>query len=527
MPHAVVLVPSSTAGEVLPLREGLSFWGGVDPESGLIIDAHHPDHGACLSGRIVMMPSSRGSCSGSGVLLELALNDCAPAALIFCEDESTLTLGAIVASELFERNIAVLRLDTQSYNRVALAKHAEIRETALCFDAEEIALSAIAQAPMKLSDYDQHMLAGRTGEAAKIAMRTLCIMAAVDRAPRLIDVSRAHIDGCILAHDANLVFAEKMLALGAKVQIPTTINAISVAQDNWRGLGMPEAFANKANRLANAYVAMGAQATMTCAPYLLENPPAANEAVGWSESNAVIYANSILGARSAKHPDYLDLFIAITGRAPDCGVYRSEQRQAQVEVHVSLPPMYDDAVWPMLGWLLGTLAPNSIPLMTGLEAARPSSDDLKALCAAFGTTSAAPMLHIRGHTPEGNRDASPDCAKHHIQAQDLEKVWQGFNEPDVQSLELIAIGSPHASVGECELLARLLKGRHCAADTSFIVTLGRSVYAQLEKRDIVAQLESAGVTLICDMCWCSMTEPVFPVEAKTLMTNSGKYAHYA
>jgi predicted aconitase len=371
------------------------------------------------------------------------------------------------------------------------------------------------------------MLAGHAGEAAKIAMRTLCIMAAVDRAPRLLDVSRAHIDGCILAHDANLVFAEKMLALGAQVQIPTTINAISVAQDNWRGLGMSQAFASKANRLANAYVAMGAQATMTCAPYLLENPPAADEAIGWSESNAVIYANSILGARTAKHPDYLDLFIAITGRAPDCGVYRAEQRQAQVEVRVSLPPSYDDALWPMLGWLVGTLAPNSIPLLTGLEAARPSGDDLKALCAAFGTTSAAPMLHIRGHTPEGNRDASPDCVQHHIQAQDLEKVWQSFNRPDVQSLELIAIGSPHASVGECELLARLFKGRHCAADTTCIVTLGRSVYAQLEKRDIVAQLQSAGVTLICDMCWCSMTEPVFPVEAKTLMTNSGKYAHYA
>ena len=136
-------------------------------------------------------------------------------------------------------------------------------------------------------------------------------MAVVLGAERLTDVTRGHIDGCILAHDANLIFAERMAELGAKVQIPTTIIAISVDRENSMSYGLPASFENAASRLADAYVKMGAQPTFTCAPYLLEDVPQLGETIGWSESNAVIFANSVLGARTAKLPDYLDLFVAM------------------------------------------------------------------------------------------------------------------------------------------------------------------------------------------------------------------------
>ena len=98
---ALQLVEGSASGEVLACAEGLSFWGGVDPLTGRIIDVHHPDHGKSVTGKVLTMPTSRGSCSGSGVLLELALNGLAPAALVFSEDEETLTLGALVAGRVF------------------------------------------------------------------------------------------------------------------------------------------------------------------------------------------------------------------------------------------------------------------------------------------------------------------------------------------------------------------------------------------------------------------------------------------
>jgi predicted aconitase len=240
-------------------------------------------------------------------------------------------------------------------------------------------------------------------------MEVLCLMAAAQGARELIDVSRAHIDGCILAHDANLDFAEKMDEMGAKVVIPTTINAISVDRENWQAQGVPADFGARASRLADAYVNMGARPTFTCAPYLLENVPEEDEAIGWSESNAVIYANSVLGARTQKHPDYLDLFIAITGRAPNTGVYLAENRKPVCEIRVAPPQSFDDALWPMLGWLAGSRSPAGIPVLTGIEHLSPTPDDLKALCAAFGTTSAAPMLHVRGHTPEGRPAAGRRC----------------------------------------------------------------------------------------------------------------------
>ncbi|MFD1807337.1 aconitase X swivel domain-containing protein [Gemmobacter lanyuensis] len=128
-----IVVPAEVGGKILVCDEGLSVWGGVDAQTGTIIDALHPQHGASLSGRVVMMPTSRGSCTGSGVLLGLALAGTAPAALIFREEENILTLGALIASRMFDRQIAVLRLSAESY--AALSR----QDTASLTGAELIA----------------------------------------------------------------------------------------------------------------------------------------------------------------------------------------------------------------------------------------------------------------------------------------------------------------------------------------------------------------------------------------------------
>ncbi|MEQ8514625.1 MAG: aconitase X, partial [Chromatocurvus sp.] len=359
---ATILVPGDADGAVLSCTEGLSFWGGVDPDTGIIIDAHHPEHGAGLAGRIVLMPTSRGSCSGSGVLLQLARNAKAPAALIFRDQEDILTLGAMIAARLFDATVAVLRLSPPLFDALSHASHATIGNGTLQFNGQSVPLSYTDTDALELSDTDRRMLAGVDGPALQIAMEVLCLMAAAQGAAGFVDVSRAHIDGCILAHDANLDFAETMQRMGAQMRIPTTINAISVDRENWQSQGVVREFGEKASRLADAYVNMGALPTFTCAPYLLDDAPADGEAIGWSESNAVIYANSVLGARTVKHPDYLDLFIAMTGRAPRTGVYLTDNRRPGREIHVVLPETFDDALWPMLGWLAGSRSPSHIPL---------------------------------------------------------------------------------------------------------------------------------------------------------------------
>jgi predicted aconitase with swiveling domain len=133
---AISIVQKDIKGKVFKCCEGLSFWGGVDPQTGRIIDIHHPNHGSFISKKILLMPTSRGSCSGSGVLLQLAQNGLAPSALVFYEPEEILTLGAIVADQLFGKKIAVLRVSKGVYSELSEAHEAEILENTLIFGSK-------------------------------------------------------------------------------------------------------------------------------------------------------------------------------------------------------------------------------------------------------------------------------------------------------------------------------------------------------------------------------------------------------
>ncbi len=524
-PIARSILGGTANGAIIATAEALSFWGGVDPATGLIIDVHHPLLGRCITGAILLMPSSRGSCTGSGVLLDLSLTGRGPAALIFSEDEDVLTLGALIAAEMFGQSLPVLRLSAEAFRALSAAKSARIDATSITADDLIIPITPPALAALDLTPSDRAMLVGNSGEAVQQAMRIICAMAANQGATRLIDVAQAHIDGCIYASPANLTFAEKMADMGASVCVPTTMNAISVDRANWQTQGVPPSFGLPAARLADAYVRMGCKPSFTCSPYLLETAPSMGENIAWAESNAVIFANTVLGARTAKHPDFLDLCIALTGRAPLAGVYLDSPRKARSIVDVDLPDGIDDAFWPLIGYLAGHRAPDCIPLLRGLAAANPSRDDLKALCAAFGTTSAAPMLHIEGVTPEANGAANPDASHATVTRDDMRDAWQLLNAGP-EAVELVALGSPHYSLSECEQLATRLAGRQRHADTQVIITAGHQVIAAAQANGTLNLLDKSGVQVLPDICWCSISEPVFPPQTRALMTNSGKYAHY-
>jgi predicted aconitase/predicted aconitase with swiveling domain len=520
--HASSILGGRAEGPVIASAEPLSFWGGVSPETGSVIDVHHPLHGVCLTGGILMMPSSRGSCTGSGVLLDLILTGRAPAALVFSEAEDVLTLGALIAAEMFGKPLPVLRLAPESFAALSRAKTARITATSIEADGVVLPLMPPRIATLDLSDTDRAMLDGEQGQAIQQAMRIICAMAAQQGANCLIDVTQGHIDGCIYASPANLVFAERMADMGAQVRVPTTMNAISVDYANWQAQGVPSSFGDPAARLADAYVRMGCRPTFTCSPYLLASAPQAGEAIAWAESNAVIFANTVLGARTPKHPDFLDLCIALTGRAPLSGVYLTENRKAKSIIDVELPENVDDAFWPLIGYLAGHAAPDRIPLLHGLASESPSKDDLKALCAAFGTTSAAPMLHIEDVTPEAEGAAVAGAERKTITRADMAEAWKRLNAGP----ELVAIGSPHASLDECRALAADFAGRHRHPDVAVIVTAGHQVIAEARADGTLESLEQSGVRVVPDLCWCSISEPVFPTRTRTLITNSGKYAHY-
>ncbi|UXS05091.1 aconitase X [Agrobacterium tumefaciens] len=519
------ILRGSAEGQVIATTEALSFWGGVDPATGKVIDVHHPLHDESLTGAILFMPTSRGSCTGSGVLLDLILTGRGPAALVFCEAEDVLTLGALIAGEMFGSPMPVVRLDQQSFDKFSGVGKVRIDGHSISSGDFSLPLAPPATSDLDLAPDDSAMLDGRDGVAVQQAMRIIVAMAAQQGATGLVDVTQGHIDGCIYASPANLTFAEKMAEMGAKVRVPTTMNAISVDKSNWQSQGVPTTFGDPAARLADAYVRMGCRPTFTCSPYLLDSAPRMGESIAWAESNAVIFANTVLGARTAKHPDFLDLCIALTGRAPLSGVYLEENRRPQRIIDVSLPANIDDAFWPLVGYLAGKAAPDCIPVLRGLSEGRPSKDDLKALCAAFGTTSASPMLHIEGVTPEASLAPVAGADFVTITDRDMAAAWKLLNEGP-EDVQLVAIGSPHASLAECRALADAFAGRKHHAGVAVIVTAGQQVIDAAKDEGTFQRLVESGIQVLPDLCWCSISEPVFPTKTRALMTNSGKYAHY-
>ncbi len=513
-----VLVSGSAEGEVLFTDTALSFWGGADAVTGEIIDRHHPLSGERLTGRVLALPTSRGSCTGSGVILELILNGKGPAAIVLEHPEAIITLGVIVAEEVFGRSIPVIAVGRQAFAGLKTAKRVRIGNAVAGIGSD-----------ITLTDADRAILAGERGEAAAVAMRMVLRMAALEGATELIDITRAHIDGCIYTGPGGLAFAEKLRDLGGRVVVPTTLNAISVDHRRWRAQGVAEDLGRPAAAVADAYVAMGAQPTFTCAPYLLDDRPARDEQIVWAESNAVVYANSVLGARTMKYPDYLDIAIALTGRAPKAGCHLPEERAPQVRVTV--PPLedVDDSLWPLLGYLIGTVSPDAIPLVEGVSEHRPDTDSLKAFGAAFATTSAAPMFHIADVTPEAQ---SPDAFAAlglptiALTYDDLQRAWRELNGADAGPVQVVSLGNPHFSATELAALALLCRGKTRHANVPLVITCGRAEMAKAEAAGDVADLTDFGVTLVNDTCWCMVTEPIIPVEALTIMTNSGKYAHY-
>ncbi|WP_313337855.1 aconitase X swivel domain-containing protein, partial [Pseudomonas oryzihabitans] len=229
------LVAGHARGRLAWAPLGLSFWGGVDPASGRVIDRHHPLHGLELAGRILAIPSGRGSCTGSAVLLELLLAGRGPAALVLAEPDEILSLGAIVAEELFGRSLPVVSLGAEAF--AALAEQEEIAVHDGWVGAPgELFPDTASEAPadLQLSATDQAKLAGAEGQAVQAAMKILVRMAHLQGARELLDITQAHIDGCIYTGPASLAFAQRLVEWGGRVQVSTTLNAVSVDQRRWR-----------------------------------------------------------------------------------------------------------------------------------------------------------------------------------------------------------------------------------------------------------------------------------------------------
>ena len=389
---------------------------------------------------------------------------------------------------------------------------------------------------VELTDLDRAMLSGDHGEAAAVAMRILVAMSGVYGADRLLDIEGAHIDGCLYHGDSGVDFAELLVAGGARVRVPTTLNV--------GGLDLlhPEEFAGTAERRAKAlrlmecYEEMGCRTIWTCAPYQTTPRPSFGQQVAWAESNAIVFANSVLGARTHRYGDFIDICAAITGRAPAVGLHLEENRRGQVVFDFrSLPRSLRSASWllPAIGYLVGERCANRVPVLLGLENAH--EDGLKALGAAAASSGAVALFHAVGITPEaptleaalggGEAEEWIEVTAADLRA-GLRKLSTAASGGKDLPIDVVALGSPHFSPREFAELLPMIRRRPPAASVEFVVCTNRVSLDFLERGGDLERLRDLGVRVVVDTC--VVVAPILRTPSGgVLMTNSGKFAHYA
>jgi predicted aconitase len=388
----------------------------------------------------------------------------------------------------------------------------------------------MAEPGPELTAEERAMLAGERGPAARTAMRILVETARAMGAARFVEISRAHVDGCLYHGRAGLDFAERLLAEGARVSVPTTLNVGLLDLLHPELVRVDPATREAARRLMDAYVAMGCRPTWTCAPYQFpEARPAPGQQVAWAESNAIVFANSVLGARTERYGDFLDICAAITGRAPFVGLHTDEGRRAGLVLRLEGIPrrlLDEDACYPVLGHVVGREAGTRVPAIVGLPTGT-SEDRLKALGAAAASSGAVAMFHAVGVTPEAptleaatGGSAVPEVA---VTADVLRAAREELTTTDRTELAAVAVGTPHASAAELDRLARLLSGARVAVE--FYVHTSRAVLREAERRGTARALAAAGVQVVTDTC--TYLTPIIRNPDGAVMTDSAKWAWYA
>jgi len=385
---------------------------------------------------------------------------------------------------------------------------------------------------LTLTPRDHDSLEGKAGAAAQLAMRIIVRMAEIQGATELLDIEGAHIDSTLYMGDATLEFAERLANLGGRVVVPTTLNVTGVDEHGWQAWATPPNHAMKARRQMMAYQQMGGIPTWTCTPYQTAHRPTFGQQIAWGESNAIVFANSVIGARTERYPDLMDICAALTGRVPAMGLHLTENRAGQLLLRLQGIPLalqQEETFYPVLGALMGRLAGEQIPVVEGLEVI-PTEEQLKALGAASASAGAVALFHLVGVTPEAPTTEVAFQGRAPTQIIEitppmLREMWRDFTTATNEALDMVVLGSPHFSLTQFQQLAPLLVGKHRHPDVQFLVTSSRAMAALAQKMGVLQPLLDFGGTVTVDTC--ILTTPMLPASVQTLMTNSAKYAYYA
>lgn len=384
---------------------------------------------------------------------------------------------------------------------------------------------------MRLTDEEQRMRDGAFGEPQRVGLEVLHKLGEACGAEDMVPIASAHIVGSSyqIAGEAGIEIYGQLVAQGARVKVRTTSDPGSIDFARWREFRTPEEYAARQLKIAELLDAMGVIPTWTCTPYTTFNTPRFGEHLGWSESSAVVFANSVIGARTNRLAAYVDVCAALTGRVPRFGLHLAECRRGEILIELApeLRANFEDRFFPVLGYFVGKTAGDRIPVIDGVP--RATFDQLKAFGAASAASGSVAMYHMVGITPEARtRDEAlggrPPAQRIVVDRRQVERTMQEMSTGEPGPVDIVGIGCPHASIDQMARYAALLRGRHVHPGVELWICANTTVEAMARQVGYVAEFERAGAKLMVGTCHNDC--PLGAWNFRHLVTDSGKFAYY-
>jgi predicted aconitase len=372
---------------------------------------------------------------------------------------------------------------------------------------------------MHLTKEEEKILNGEKGEVMERLFRLLVRLGDIYNADKMITVGSVQVAGVSYKSigDPGTEFLEDIASKNARVKVLTYLNPAGMDLENWKEYGFPEDFAKKQLRIINAFKKMGIVVTSTCTPYLAGNLPRFREHIAWSESSAVSFSNSVIGARTNREGGPSALAAAICGVTPNYGLHLWEKRQPNVKIKVDVNLNFNSD-FGALGWYVGKQIKNKIPFFTGIKNA--NTDQLKALGAAMAASGAVALYHVECITPEADLVKTKDLETIDVGKKELKDTYVKLNTG--KTPDIVIFGCPHASLREISQLAEKLEGKRLKKP--IWICTSRMVKEASERMGYNEIIVKAGGSIIADTCM--VVSPIEKMGYKTTGVNSGKAANY-
>ncbi|MCS4539128.1 MAG: aconitase X catalytic domain-containing protein [Thaumarchaeota archaeon] len=379
---------------------------------------------------------------------------------------------------------------------------------------------------MHLTRLQESILRGDSGEAAEFAMRLVTRVGDVYGADRLIPVTSAHVFANYSSlNDAGVELFERFARLGGKFSVPTTVNPLSADLEKEGAFSVPRPYEIKQRRIARAFNALGGVPCWSCINYQFCNVPRRGEDLAWSESGAVCYANSVIGARANRLSAGLDLACGLIGLTPRYGYLLDDNRRAKLLVNVSAS-VRSDSDYHTLGYVVGKEVGTQVPVLEGL---RPdvTPDQLKILGGAAAAAGSVAMYHAVGVTPDAPTRSQalggePPTDRLEIGPRELRHAREELDQTDLRP-DLVALGGPQYSLTELSNAARLLEGRRVRPGIRLWIYTPAYFAGLAAKTTMWRSLVGSGAILVTTSC--AEIQPLEALGVHCLMTNSSKFTN--